>query len=100
MGRKNRRRASAGAPACMRRCSKCGRLRKFVCSGKFRVNANGKRLDVWLIYRCERCDTTWNQEIYTRVKPDRIDRGLYQAFLDNDWETALRFAKHDGRKLI
>ncbi|WP_322169633.1 DUF1062 domain-containing protein [Acutalibacter caecimuris] len=23
--------------------------------GKFRVNANGRRLDVWLIYRCEKC---------------------------------------------
>ena len=62
------------------------------------MNANGKRLDVWLIYRCERCGATWNQEIFSRVKPSRIDKELYQAFLDNDWETAMRFAKNDGRK--
>ena len=78
-------------------CSKCGKNSRFVCSGKFRVNANGKRVDVWLIYRCERCKTTWNKEIFSGVKPSRIDRELYQAFLDNDWETAMRYAESNGR---
>lgn len=96
--RKNRRRVPEGAPACLRHCSKCKKTSSFICSGKFRVNANGKHLDVWLIYRCERCDTTWNQEIYARVKPSRIDKELYQAFLDNDWETAMRYAQNERGK--
>ncbi|MCL2545054.1 MAG: DUF1062 domain-containing protein [Clostridia bacterium] len=97
MERRNRRRAAADAPSRSRHCSKCKKTSRFVCSGKFRVNANGKHLDVWLIYRCERCNTTWNQEIFARVKPSRIDKELYQAFLDNDFETAMRYAGNDGR---
>jgi len=96
MERKNRRRVEPEAPTRTRYCSKCKKTSSFVCSGKFRVNANGKHLDVWLIYRCERCNTTWNQEIYARVKPSRIDKELYQAFVDNDWETALRYAGNNG----
>ena len=37
------------------RCGGCGKKREFVNSGKFRVNANGKNVDVWLIYRCSKC---------------------------------------------
>ena len=92
MEKRNRRRPGADAPIHSRHCSKCKKASRFACSGKFRVNANGKHLDVWLIYRCERCNTTWNQEIYARVKPSRIDKELYQAFLENDWDTALRYA--------
>ena len=39
----------------IRRCGGCGKKMVFECAGKFRVNANGRRLDVWLIYRCQRC---------------------------------------------
>ncbi len=37
------------------RCGGCGKKQEFVNSGKFRVNANGNRVDVWLIYRCKKC---------------------------------------------
>jgi len=97
MERRDRRRVAADAPSRPRHCSKCKKTSRFVCSGKFRVNANGKHLDVWLIYRCERCNTTWNQEIFARVKPSRIDKELYQAFLNNDYELAMRYAGNDGR---
>lgn len=80
------------APIVLRSCSKCGGEQKFVCSGNFRINANGKNLDVWLIYKCAKCDTTWNMEILSRVKPRQIERALYEAIAKNDAETALRYA--------
>ncbi len=79
-------------PVIVKSCSKCGNGSRFSCSGNFRVNANGRSLDVWLIYRCQRCDTTWNMEILSRVKPTQIDQGLYRCFVKNDYETAKRYA--------
>ena len=77
---------------CKRHCKKCKRTVSFECSGKFRVNANGKLVDVWLIYRCERCGASWNREIYSRVKPSSIDKALYQGFIENDSETVALYA--------
>ena len=75
-----------------RLCGTCACRRRYICSGNFRVNANGKHLDVWLIYRCENCETTWNMTILSRIKPDDIPTPVYQAFLANDSATALRYA--------
>lgn len=47
-------------------CPTCGGDRPFHPSGKLRLNANGKRLDAWLIYKCDDCDHTWNRPIYER----------------------------------
>lgn len=76
----------------LRNCSKCKIRSKFVCSGDFRVNANGRNIDVWLIYKCCECDTTWNMEIFSRVKPTQIDSSLYKKLLKNDSETALMYS--------
>ena len=57
------------APAIRRNCSGCRKSSIFRSSGNFRMNANGNKLDVWLIYRCEKCDTSWNMDIYTRTAP-------------------------------
>jgi hypothetical protein len=80
------------APSVTRSCSHCGCVRAFVCSGNFRVNAQKKKLDVWLIYRCEKCGCTWNMSILSRVPHEDVDRGLYGAFLGNSAELALRYA--------
>lgn len=66
------------------RCGGCGKKQEFVNSGKFRVNANGNRVDVWLIYRCKKCKHSWNLAIYERVRPSRIEQEQYELFLDND----------------
>lgn len=71
-------------PSVRRNCSKCGGKTVFVNSGKFRVNGNGRLLDVWLIYRCNTCKTTWNLAIYERISPDAMDRREYEGFLNND----------------
>ena len=56
-------------------CSRCGEARRFRSSGKIRVNANGKRVDAWLIYKCTGCGSTWNRPILERrhvrtIEPD------------------------------
>ncbi len=79
-------------PKVLRSCPKCGGVRKFACSGNFRVNANGRNLDVWLIYKCEACDFTWNMAVLSRVKPEQIEKTLYAAFVANDPDTARRYA--------
>jgi len=56
------------------------------------VNAQKKTLDVWLIYKCEVCDATWNMEILSRVSPRAIEGELYEGFLKNDAELAKRYA--------
>lgn len=72
-------------------CGGCGQKREFVNSGKFRVNANGNKISVWLIYRCRKCKHTWNLTIYERVKPDKISPELYELFLENDEDTAYQY---------
>lgn len=78
-------------PAVLKRCSKCGEKTEFNNSGKFRVNANGRLLDIWLIFRCCRCDTSFNLAVYERVEAGRVDPEEYKGFLDNAPELALKY---------
>ena len=73
------------------RCGGCGRKREFINSCKFRVNANGKHVDVWLIYRCSKCKHSKNLTIYETTRPGRIPVDLFESFLCNDMETALEY---------
>ena len=79
-------------PQVLKYCGRCGRKTAFVCSGNFRVNAQKKALDVWLIYKCAACDTTWNMEIFSRVAPHALEKELYEGFLKNDSALAARYA--------
>lgn len=79
-------------PAVLRRCPRCDTVRPFASSDRFRVNANGRRLDVWLIYRCVHCDATWNREIHARVAPEALAPDRYAAYLSNDAELAMHIA--------
>jgi hypothetical protein len=54
-------------------------MRPFLSSGRIRLNANGKRLDAWLIYRCIACDRTWNRPIFERQTIRAIDPALLEA---------------------
>lgn len=68
----------------IRKCSGCGAKARFHNTGKFRVNANGNKLDIWLIYQCETCKHTFNLTIYERKKPSSIPADEYKCFLSND----------------
>lgn len=72
-------------------CAGCGRKERFINTKRFRVNANGNRLDVWLIYQCERCKHTLNLSIYERVDRKKISGEEYQLFLKNDEDLAERY---------
>jgi hypothetical protein len=79
-------------PHVVRSCPRCGCARPFVSSDRFRVNASGRKLDVWLIYRCAHCDFTWNLTVLERMTPETIGPPRLAAYHDNDRETAWRCA--------
>lgn len=79
-------------PRAIKYCGRCGRKTKFYCSNSFRVNAQKKTLDVWLIYKCEACDATWNVKLFSRVGANTLEKGLYESFLKNDAALAARYA--------
>ncbi|MCX5206569.1 DUF1062 domain-containing protein [Streptomyces sp. NBC_00237] len=65
-------------PAVLRRCHKCS-AERFRTTGKFRVNANHKLLDVWLLALCTGCGDTTKLTVLDRahvrsVRPDLLDR--------------------------
>jgi hypothetical protein len=65
-------------------CKKCGRKTEYKSSGLFRVNAQRKSLDIWLIYKCQDCSTTWNVTIFSRMNPKAFDPDLLERFHNND----------------
>ena len=82
-----------GAIRVYHRCGGCGKKQEFLNSGKFRVNANGNSVDVWLIYRCRKCKHSWNLTICERTRPGRIPPELFEAFQANDAEMAEAYGR-------
>ncbi len=82
------------------RCGGCGDVRAFKCSGKTRLNANGRKLDAWLIYRCIMCHNTWNRPIFERRHVTDIDPDVMEALHRNDaaWIAAFAFDVADLRR--
>ncbi|EWT01346.1 hypothetical protein N865_08460 [Intrasporangium oryzae NRRL B-24470] len=65
-------------PVIVRRCHACASMR-FRASGKFRVNANHKLLDAWLLALCTECGDTIKLTLFERtnvrsVRPRLLDR--------------------------
>ncbi len=78
----------------IRNCPKCGRKTHYINTKKFRINANGNKLDIWLIYQCLECKHTLNLTIYERRKVSSIRKKEYQCFLDNDEQLAGTYGKN------
>ena len=74
-------------------CSGCGGFRAFRSSGKIRLNANGRKLDAWLVYKCTGCGRTWNRTIFERQNVRDIDSATLEAMHSNDpdWIRAQTF---------
>ncbi|MPY48759.1 DUF1062 domain-containing protein [Streptomyces acidicola] len=117
------------APTCLplvlRRCHACASGR-FRTSGKFRVNANHKLIDAWLLALCTVCGETAKLTVLERmnvrsVRPELLDRmhdndpGLAAELLQDpvvrrrsrialDWENAWRLdtdgSDHLDREVI
>ncbi|WP_297424746.1 DUF1062 domain-containing protein [Clostridium sp.] len=79
-------------PIVRRNCPKCNQKTNYINTEKFRVNANKNSIDVWLIYQCEKCKSTWNMTIYERVNSVDINNQEYGKFLSNDKELVKKYA--------
>jgi hypothetical protein len=73
-------------------CSRCGEAKPFRSSGKIRVNANGKRVDAWLIYKCTACGSTWNRPIVERRPVRTIEPDLLTSLHHSDVALTRRLA--------
>ena len=83
--------------------------RAFVCSERFRVNAQKKSLDVWLNYRCDSCEDVWKFPLLERrpvselgpalddfARHDRLAQSLQ---VDPRQQDALRKRVRDGQRV-
>lgn len=79
-------------PEVIRHCKKCAAKTAHISSGLFRINAQQKALDIWLVYRCERCKNTWNATIFSRVHPKVVPAALLEKFTANDPSLGWKYA--------
>ena len=87
--------ASAGTAAPLKPvlvCRRCDAPRAFESSGRFRLNANGKRLDAWLVYRCIACSASWNRPVFERRHRNTIGSAMLDALHANSPELAAAIA--------
>ncbi|WP_240506317.1 DUF1062 domain-containing protein [Thermoactinospora rubra] len=66
------------------RCLECGSAVATAEEGKFRVNANGKLLDVWLLVHCVSCGHTSKIAVRERVPVRSVAPDRLHAFETND----------------
>ena len=90
------------APTVAKYCKRCNLKSEFISTNLFRINAQQKKLDIWLIYKCRFCDTTWNFTVLSRINPKSISGGILERYTSNDTDLALKHAtdaaliKHNG----
>lgn len=87
---------STQRPCVRRHCTRCGTPQLFACSDRFRLNANGRRLDAWLIYRCGACGERWNCEIFERRAPEAVPPSLLGGMQSNDPDLVDRYVRDVG----
>jgi hypothetical protein len=72
-----------GLPAIVKACVSC-RLARHQATGKFRVNANGKVIDIWMLIRCEQCGRTSKIPVHERVDVRALEGERLLMFEGND----------------
>jgi hypothetical protein len=73
-----------GPPRLRGRCAPCAAPSTFDPTGRFRVNANGKTIDVWLLLRCRTCGQGRKATVVERAPVRSIDPTLLSRYQDND----------------
>ena len=73
----------SGLPTVVKPCTDCSGTRHHP-SGKFRFNANGKLLDVWLLLCCPACGRTSKVPVHERVRVQSLERARRRAYETND----------------
>ncbi len=66
------------------RCVDCRSESATAGEGRFRVNANGKLLDVWLLVRCVSCDRTSKLTVHERAPVRSFDLAELHGYHVND----------------
>lgn len=74
-------------------CGGCGKKQRFINTKRFRVNANGNKQDIWLIYQCEKCKHTLNIPIYERIDKNKVIPEEYAGFCENDIVLAEKYGR-------
>jgi hypothetical protein len=69
-------------PSIRRRCRTCPST-QYRTQGRFRVNANHKLLDVWLLALCVQCGETVKLTVLERVHVSSIEPAMLAGFHDN-----------------
>jgi hypothetical protein len=72
-----------GLPTIVKGCVSC-RSTRHRPTGKFRVNANGKLLDVWMLIWCERCGRTSKIGVHERIQVRALAGERLLMFENND----------------
>ena len=72
-----------GLPAIVKACVSCRSIRHRP-TGKFRVNANGKLLDVWMLICCELCGRTSKIPVHERIHVRALAGERLLMFENND----------------
>lgn len=72
-----------GLPAIVKACVAC-RFARHRPTGKFRVNANGKLLDVWMLLHCAVCDRTSKVPVHERVHVSSLEPARRVAYENNN----------------
>jgi hypothetical protein len=72
-----------GLPAIVKACVSCRSTRHHP-TGKFRVNASGKLLDVWMLICCEQCGRTSKIPVHERIHVRALDHDRLLMFENND----------------
>ncbi|MEU4609468.1 DUF1062 domain-containing protein [Streptomyces umbrinus] len=70
-------------PLVLRRCHACASGR-FRANGKFRVNANHKLIDAWLLALCTGCGETTKLTVLERTNVRSVRAELLERLHDND----------------
>lgn len=70
-------------PTVVRACPDCPGTRHRA-SGKIRVNASGKLLDVWLLLSCAGCDRTSKVPVHERAHVSSLDPARLVSYETND----------------
>jgi hypothetical protein len=68
------------------RCVDCRSESATAGEGRFRVNANGKLLDVWLLVSCVSCDRTSKLTVHERAPVRSLDPAEIHGYHVNDPE--------------
>ncbi|MFH9064459.1 DUF1062 domain-containing protein [Streptomyces coeruleorubidus] len=82
-------------PTVLRRCHACASGR-FRANGKFRVNANHKLLDAWLLVLCTACGDTAKLAVLERMNVRSVRPGLLDRMHDNDPGLAAELLQDPG----